>query len=375
MATTTVPYTLTVGEPYDPVLINAIFSALTIGAIIGSDIATGTITGSNIASATIEGSNIIANAIGSSHIASNTISADHIQSDAITATKIKSGAVTTDKIYAGAITADKMSVTSLSSISANLGEVTAGTLTAPTIQTSANPAVSRVLMTGAGITGYSATLGQTFRLPVDGSAPQFVNGTIESCTIIDSTMISNDFKTSNVLPWVELATTGVAYRESGSGGLYGTAVYVKDEGEWATSTDYHVGDYIGNDGTHYDCTVAHTSGASTEPGTGADWATKWQVSTSTYGAGVTGYYGNSSKPLLSVEKERTYADIHMYNRSSSVPSGASTVGDLCVIDGELRICVSPGTGAGATWTVIGERPKHDITLVAGQKLIFDGAAI
>lgn len=319
MSTITPAYTLTVGEPYDPVLINAIFSALTIGAILGSEIATGTITGSNIASSTITGSNITAGTIGATHIASNSISADHLQSDSVTATKILAGSVTTDKIYAGAVTADKMTVSTLSSISANLGEVTAGTLTAPTIQTSANPAVSRVLMTSAGITGYSDTLGQTFRLSTDGSAPIFASGIVESCTIIDSTMISNDFKTSNVLPWIELTSSGVAYRESGSGGLYGTAVY----------------------------------------GTG------------TYGAGVTGYYGNSAKPLLSVEMERSYADIRMYNRASDVPSGASVIGDLCVIDGELNICTAAGTGAAATWDHVGERPVHDVKIKSGNKLIFD----
>lgn len=331
MSTVTVSESLIVGEEYDPILLNAIFRALTIGAIIGADIVTATILGSNIASATItgtniaaatiSGSNIMADAIGASHIASNTISADEIQTDAITTTKILAGAVTTDKIYAGAITADKISVTTLAAISADLGEVTAGTLTAPTIRTSADPAVNRVIMDSGGIRGYSTTLGQTFSLPTDGSAPIFARGLIQSATIIDTTIVSNDFKSASILPWLEISASGVSFRESGTDSLYGTAVYGTD----------------------------------------------------IYGPTQAGFLFNSAKPILYIEKERTLADIHLYNRASAVPTGACEVGDLCVIGGELNICTGAGTGIGATWVHVGEKPIHDIVLIAGKKLIFDGA--
>lgn len=304
MATVTPAYTLTVGEPYDPVLINAIFSALTIGAILGSEIATGTITGSNIASSTITGSNITADAIGASHIASNTISADKIQSDAVTATKIQAGAVTADKIYAGAVTADKMSVTSLAAISANLGEVTSGTITAGTVRTSASPGTNRVIMDAAGLRGYDNTLGQVFNIYTDGTPPLFANGTIQSATIIDTTIISNDFKTSNTLPWIEIDDDGISFREGGTDSLYGTATYSTDE------------------------------------------------SGGVYGPTQAGFIFNDGKPLFSVEKERDYADIHLYNRTAS-PAGACTIGDMVFVDGRLKICDTAGTGVGANWTVPG----------------------
>ena len=317
MSTTTVPYTLTVGEPYDPVLINAIFAALTIGAIIGSDIASGTITGSNIAAATIEGSNIVANAIGASHIASNTISADHIMSDAITSTKILAGAVTTEKIYAGAVTADKMSVDELSAISANMGEVTSGTVTANTVRTSADPGVNRVIMDSAGLRGYDDVFGLTFRLPTDGSAPLFSSGTIIEATIIESHIISNDFKTSSELPWVEMTDSGLAFRFNEGGDVYGTGLY----------------------------------------------------DTATYGAGVAAYFGNSAKPVLSVEEELSFADIRLPDRSA-VPAGACVIGDFICKDNWLQRCIAPGTGAAADW-----RPfyysEDGFMIKAGQKLIFD----
>lgn len=47
------------------------------------------------------------------------------------------------------------------------------------------------------------------------------------------------------------------------------------DGAWATSTAYTVGNIETNDGAIYECTVAHTSSAASEPGTGADWEDYW----------------------------------------------------------------------------------------------------
>lgn len=46
-------------------------------------------------------------------------------------------------------------------------------------------------------------------------------------------------------------------------------------GLWATSTAYSVGNQITSNGIVYRCIVAHTSGASDEPGVGDDWSLKW----------------------------------------------------------------------------------------------------
>lgn len=48
-------------------------------------------------------------------------------------------------------------------------------------------------------------------------------------------------------------------------------------GAWLTATAFSVNDGTSNGGSSYICTVAHTSGASTEPGVGASWATVWDV--------------------------------------------------------------------------------------------------
>lgn len=63
------------------------------------------------------------------------------------------------------------------------------------------------------------------------------------------------------------------------------------EGDWTTSTAYIVHDAVSNNGSMYVCKSAHTSSASTEPGTGASWATYWDLSVSKGDTGATGTAG------------------------------------------------------------------------------------
>lgn len=48
---------------------------------------------------------------------------------------------------------------------------------------------------------------------------------------------------------------------------------------WVTATAYTVGDLRSNGGVNYYCILAHTSGALTEPGVGADWEDNWYALT------------------------------------------------------------------------------------------------
>ena len=61
-------------------------------------------------------------------LVTGTIGANAIAANAITAGKIAAGAVTATTIAAGAITADKLTVTQLSSVTSNIGTITAGLL-------------------------------------------------------------------------------------------------------------------------------------------------------------------------------------------------------------------------------------------------------
>ena len=164
-------------------------------------------------------------------------------------------------------------------------------LTAPLIQTSWNPTVNRIIFDQSGLRGYDGELGITFELPTDGSAPRFSNGIIEYGTIRQTDIISDYFKTSETLPWVEMTRDGVGFRKSEPAGAYGTG------------PEY-------GDGTKY-------------------------------GVGVSAYFGNAAYPPLYIAQELSLADIRFYNRASD-PTGPSVIGDIAVVDGVLKICTSPG---------------------------------
>lgn len=74
----------------------------------------------NLANGAVTGDKIVANAI----------SADKLAVNSVTAAAIVANAITTAALQAGAVTADKIAVASLSAITANLGTITAGVITA-----------------------------------------------------------------------------------------------------------------------------------------------------------------------------------------------------------------------------------------------------
>ncbi|MCK5617511.1 hypothetical protein KAR91_87415 [Candidatus Pacearchaeota archaeon] len=57
----------------------------------------------------------------------------------------------------------------------------------------------------------------------------------------------------------------------------GANVTVSGVSAWITATPYVAGDLVSNGGVNYYCFLAHTSGASTEPGTGGSWTTNWHA--------------------------------------------------------------------------------------------------
>lgn len=74
------------------------------------------------------------------------------------------------------------------------------------------------------------------------------------------------------------STSASAASTSASGAAASeTAINASWLGAWVTSTAYTVGQKVSNGGSSYICTVAHTAGASTEPGTGGSWATVWDL--------------------------------------------------------------------------------------------------
>ena len=97
--------------------------------IAASNIVSNTITATQIAANTITASQIAANTITASQIAANTITASQIAATTITASQIAAGTITGNEIHASTITSGNISVSQLSAITADLGAITAGTIT------------------------------------------------------------------------------------------------------------------------------------------------------------------------------------------------------------------------------------------------------
>ena len=103
-------------------------SEIAANTVTASEIAAGTITATEIAAGTITANQIASNTITSDEIAAGTITATEIAADAITATEIAANSVTADAIAANAVTASEINVANLAAITADLGAVTAGSL-------------------------------------------------------------------------------------------------------------------------------------------------------------------------------------------------------------------------------------------------------
>ena len=84
------------------------------------------------------------------NIGAGTIDASKIAANTITAGQIASSTITATQIAGSTITADKLSVSNLSAISANLGTVTAGSISGTSLSVGSSPAVSGTSMSGSG---------------------------------------------------------------------------------------------------------------------------------------------------------------------------------------------------------------------------------
>jgi hypothetical protein len=129
--------------------------------------ATGTVKFQTSSSTFLDGGIISADTITATQIDANTITATQIAADTITADEIAGTTITAAELAAGAVTAGKIDVSTLSAISANLGTITAGTITGGLIQTAASGA--RVELATTGINAYKADGTQTVDINVDGT--------------------------------------------------------------------------------------------------------------------------------------------------------------------------------------------------------------
>jgi hypothetical protein len=115
----------------------------------------------------LDGGIISADSITATQIAASTITTTELAANTITADDIAAGTITATELAAGAVTAGKINVTELSAIVADLGTVTAGTITGGTVQTAASGA--RVELASSGLNAYKADGTQTVDINADGT--------------------------------------------------------------------------------------------------------------------------------------------------------------------------------------------------------------
>ncbi len=170
-------------------------------AITGAQIASATIGAANIVANTITASQIAANTITASQIAANTVTAGQIAANTITATQIAAATITTtqiaantivgNNIAANTITSGKISVSQLSAISADLGAITAGSITinggVASIDSSGN-STFKSIQVGGSTRQYTLTDSGIFSYG-DGSdgAAAFNGGAVTGATLAGST--------------------------------------------------------------------------------------------------------------------------------------------------------------------------------------------
>ncbi len=95
-------------------------------------------------------------------ILAGTIQAGHISTGAVTANAINTNAINSDHIATHALDADDIFVSQLSALSANMGEILAGTITGGTFQTNSPGLNPRVALDPNGVYAYRADGTQSF---------------------------------------------------------------------------------------------------------------------------------------------------------------------------------------------------------------------
>lgn len=134
--------------------------------------------------------------------------------------------------------------------------------------------------------------------------PYFSEGWLTSTSYTEGEIVSND----DGLYICTASHTSGASTEPGTGASWGSywALMLQAgsgggsslnwRGSWATSTSYASDDVVENDGSSYVCISAHTSGASSEPGVGGSWATYWELLAEKGATGATGATGAAGTP-------------------------------------------------------------------------------
>lgn len=202
----------------------------------------------------------------------------------IVATKIATDAVQTHHLLAGAVTAEKLTVNKLSAITADMGDVTAGTFTLSSTGYIRGGATN--FATGAGFwMGYDAGT-YKLRAGTPGSSGFEWTGSAFNVYGPDGSVTIS----SGVVDWEAIG--GVNKPQSGATRNVFT-------GDWASGRDYLVGDIVMRGGNGWSCIFPHTSASINQPPSsgGNSWWSPYTVKGADGQSPVVGILSNESHTI------------------------------------------------------------------------------
>ena len=285
-----------------------------------------------------------------------TVTSAAIATDAIDASHIKSNAIVGRHILAGEITADKLTVTNLAAISANMGDLTSGSLTID--QTGFIRGGATAYGTGTGFwMGYHGGK-YKFRAGTPGSSGFewngdgfYVYGPDGSVTIA-----------SGVVDWDKIA--GADKPESG-------ATRNVFRGDWTASISYAVGDIVLKDGNGWSCVLAHTSASGNQPpasGSGNDWWALYAVKGSDGAQGLhalTVLVPNSAHTLPAAS-DGTVSSYTGSGTTIQVFEGTTALSAVSSITANGQFTVGTPTQSPASTITVGARSYASTTATVAQ---------
>jgi len=132
---------------------------------------------------------------------------------------------------------------------------------------------------------------------------------------------------------------------------------------WVTATAYAVGDFVKNDDVIYRCISAHTSGATTEPGTGESWEDKW-VADTTYEI-ATPYTTAQLPDLKFAQSADTLYIVHPSHEPRQLTRTAHTTWTLSALAWENGPFMKDNSTDSHTLTVSAYLPTDGNTILSG----------
>ena len=168
---------------------------------------------------------------------------------------------------------------------------------------------------------------------------------------------------SGVSLWIGRSGTATAtIRVSLQGDASASVAPYTARGAWVTATAYAVNDTVTDGGLTYQCQLAHTSGASSDPGTGGSWEDYWSV----FGAPDGNILGSDTIDFDTIPAEVSQAQTRI--RFSWAPYNLTTANYWIVIEE-----TTSGMGASDYVALLGTINSTGIYAGNDVKVFFDDA--